>query len=202
MIEAVSCGGVVIFRGKILLLYKNYRGRYEGWVLPKGTVEPGEEYTETALREVKEESGDFIVNEKDKISKEIKTLDAGLFGENSIAYELKNSNIGMYVLRDVNFEFEGLSAQIDYIICTPAHCYFVECKNMIGDVTINDKGEFSRVCRCNGQKVKEAIYSPYSQALRHIELWRKIWAIINYVLGVNLTISRRKKNTVPYVKRN
>ncbi len=57
MIEAVSCGGVVIFRGKILLLYKNYRGRYEGWVLPKGTVEAGEEYPETALREVKEESG-------------------------------------------------------------------------------------------------------------------------------------------------
>lgn len=57
MIEAVSCGGVVIFRGKILLLYKNYRNRYEGWVLPKGTVEEGEEYPETALREVKEESG-------------------------------------------------------------------------------------------------------------------------------------------------
>ena len=57
VIEAISCGGVVIFRGKILLLYKNYRNRYEGWVLPKGTVEPGEDHTETALREVKEESG-------------------------------------------------------------------------------------------------------------------------------------------------
>lgn len=57
MIEAVSCGGVVIFRGKILLLYKNYRNRYEGWVLPKGTVEAGEEYPNTALREVREESG-------------------------------------------------------------------------------------------------------------------------------------------------
>ena len=57
MIEATSCGGVVIFRGKILLLYKNYRNRYEGWVLPKGTVEDGEEYNETALREVKEETG-------------------------------------------------------------------------------------------------------------------------------------------------
>jgi len=55
--DAVSCGGVVIHRGKILLLYKNYRNRYEGWVLPKGTVEEGEERTETALREVKEESG-------------------------------------------------------------------------------------------------------------------------------------------------
>ena len=57
MIEAISCGGVVIFRGKILLLYKNYKSKYEGWVLPKGTVEEGEEYKDTALREVLEESG-------------------------------------------------------------------------------------------------------------------------------------------------
>lgn len=57
MVEATSCGGVVIFRGKILLLYKNYKNKYEGWVLPKGTVEEGEDYTETALREVREETG-------------------------------------------------------------------------------------------------------------------------------------------------
>ena len=44
MIEATSCGGVVIFRGKLLVLYKNYRNKYEGWVLPKGTVEPGEDF--------------------------------------------------------------------------------------------------------------------------------------------------------------
>ena len=55
MIEAISCGGVVIFRGKILLLYKNIKNKYEGWVLPKGTVEPGETHEETALREVLEE---------------------------------------------------------------------------------------------------------------------------------------------------
>ena len=64
MIEATSCGGVVIFRGKILLLYKNIKNKYEGWVLPKGTVEQGEgtveageTHEETALREVLEESG-------------------------------------------------------------------------------------------------------------------------------------------------
>lgn len=57
MVEATSCGGVVIFRGKILLLYKNYKNKYEGWVLPKGTVEEGEEFPDTATREVKEESG-------------------------------------------------------------------------------------------------------------------------------------------------
>ena len=52
MIEATSCGGVVIFRGKLLVLYKNYRNKYEGWVLPKGTVEPGEDFKQTALRDV------------------------------------------------------------------------------------------------------------------------------------------------------
>ena len=57
MIEATSCGGVVIHRGKILALYKSYKNRYEGWVLPKGTVEAGETHEETALREVREESG-------------------------------------------------------------------------------------------------------------------------------------------------
>lgn len=57
MLEATSCGGVVIFRGKILVLYKNYKNKYEGWVLPKGTVEPGETHEQTALREVHEESG-------------------------------------------------------------------------------------------------------------------------------------------------
>ena len=57
MIEATSCGGVVIFRGKILLLYKNVRNKYEGLVLPKGTVEAGEEFPQTALREVREDTG-------------------------------------------------------------------------------------------------------------------------------------------------
>ena len=62
MSEATSCGGVVIFRGKILVLYKNYKNKYEGWVLPKGTVEAGESYEETALREVREETGLDISN--------------------------------------------------------------------------------------------------------------------------------------------
>ena len=57
MIEATSCGGVVIHRGKILALYNSYRNRYEGWVLPKGTVEKGETFEQTALSVVKEEAG-------------------------------------------------------------------------------------------------------------------------------------------------
>ena len=57
MIEATSCGGVVIFRGKILLLYKNYKNKYEGWVLPKGTVEEGEEFNEESYFPEYDEAG-------------------------------------------------------------------------------------------------------------------------------------------------
>jgi len=52
-----SCGGVVIYRNKVLLLYKNQSGRYVGWVLPKGNQELPESTSMAALREVKEESG-------------------------------------------------------------------------------------------------------------------------------------------------
>ena len=57
MIEATSCGGVVIYRAKMLTLYKSYKNKYEGWVLPKGTVEEGEDFKDTAIREVREEAG-------------------------------------------------------------------------------------------------------------------------------------------------
>lgn len=57
MKEAISCGGIVIYRGKVLVLYKNFYDHYHGWVLPKGTVEPGEEHEATATREVYEEGG-------------------------------------------------------------------------------------------------------------------------------------------------
>ena len=54
--STVSCGGVVIFRNKVLLLYKNQKGRHMGWVLPKGTLEKNESHKSAALREVREES--------------------------------------------------------------------------------------------------------------------------------------------------
>lgn len=61
MIETVSCGGVVMHKGKVLALYKDFKGKrdykYVGWVLPKGTIECGETNEMTAIREVKEEAG-------------------------------------------------------------------------------------------------------------------------------------------------
>lgn len=110
-----------------------------------------------------------------KIALRLKLAELGLQGEKQIEFELKNANIGMYVLHDVNICIDDLKAQIDYIIITPAYTYFVECKNLIGNIIVNERGEFIREYTYNGKKYKEGIYSPLRQATRHIEVYKKIW---------------------------
>jgi 8-oxo-dGTP diphosphatase len=55
-----SAGGVLVrrMRGRFWLAAIRPRGKPEGvWALPKGLVDPGEQPAETALREVREETG-------------------------------------------------------------------------------------------------------------------------------------------------
>lgn len=115
------------------------------------------------------------VSDKDKIDKDIKLLELGLQGEKEIAFELKNANIGMYVLHDVTLSYEDLKAQIDYVIVTKGYTYLVECKNLLGDITVDNQGQFMRSYEVKGKKIKEGIYSPYTQAVRHKEILKKRW---------------------------
>lgn len=53
-----SCGGIIFYKTKQntkILLVKNNNGRY--WSFPKGHIENGETEQETAIREIKEETG-------------------------------------------------------------------------------------------------------------------------------------------------
>ncbi len=109
------------------------------------------------------------------LQNELRLCEIGLQGEKESEFELSNANIGMYVLHDVNMEYQDLKAQIDYIIITPAYTYFVECKKLIGNITIDSNGNFNREYYKGKKKVKEGMYSPLSQAQRHIEIFKKIW---------------------------
>ena len=55
-VQQVTSAGGVILNGdsRVLILHRRQEGT---WVLPKGRVEPGESLRETALREVREETG-------------------------------------------------------------------------------------------------------------------------------------------------
>lgn len=97
---------------------------------------------------------------------ELKLLNIGLHSEKQILFELLNSNIPMYIFHDVYYEWENLKAQIDFVIVTEQKVFIIECKNMIGNVIINDKGDFIR----EYNNMKEGMYSPITQNKRHIDL--------------------------------
>lgn len=111
----------------------------------------------------------------EQLQQELYIAKKGLKGEDEIAYQLKKANIGMYVLRDINIEYEDLKAQIDFIVVTPWCCYFIECKNLIGNITIDERGNFIREYTYNGNTIKKGMESPYRQVCAQREVYKKIW---------------------------
>ena len=81
----------------------------------------------------------------------------------------------MYVLHDINYEYDNLTAQVDYIVVTKLCAYFIECKNLIGNITVNDKGDFIREYIYDGKKIKKGMYSPLTQVEKQREVFKKIW---------------------------
>ena len=108
------------------------------------------------------------------IRQDIKYLEYGIAGEKNIEFELKNSHMPMYILHDIYLDDGDLSAQIDYLVFTKKICFVIECKNLYGDIEINNAGDFIRTTEFGGRKKKEGIYSPITQNQRHLELMKKI----------------------------
>lgn len=63
---------------------------------------------------------------REDIVEELYLINKGIAGEKEIKYQLSKSNIGMYVLHDVNLQNADLKAQVDYIIITKVCAYFIE----------------------------------------------------------------------------
>ena len=144
-----------------------------------------------ALKKLNEE----YPNNEELLS-ELFIVKKGLDGENEIAYQLKKAHIGMYVLRDIKVKHEDLTAQIDYVIITPVYTYYVECKNLVGNITVTDKGDFIRELNINGKKIKKGMYSPLRQVEAQREVIRKIWesnssAIKKFFASKNFDYYRR-----------
>lgn len=123
------------------------------------------------LHELREKANGTL---KQEIEKQIAIAQYGIMGENNIAFELKNSNLDMYILHDLYVECDDLSAQIDYIIVTRKRVYVIECKNLIGNIDVNNRGEFTRTYELFGKKIKEGIYSPITQNERHLNVLKAI----------------------------
>lgn len=111
---------------------------------------------------------------KPQIEQDRKLLSYGIYGEDQILFELKNSHLPMYVLHDLYLECDGLTAQIDFLVITEKANFVIECKNLIGNIEINNNGDFIRTINYGKAYKKEGIYSPITQNRRHIELIKQM----------------------------
>ncbi|MCD8094793.1 MAG: NUDIX domain-containing protein [Ruminococcus sp.] len=99
MLHEKSCGGIVYrkYHGNTeILLIKHINSGH--WSFPKGHVEPGESETETALREIKEETGmDVII---DPTFRELVTYSPRKDTEKVVVYFVAMAKKGMPVAQE------------------------------------------------------------------------------------------------------
>ena len=60
------------------------------------------------------------------------------------------------------------------MIITRKCIFVIECKNLIGNIEVNNNGDFIRTLNFNGRYKKEGIYSPITQNNRHLDLIKKV----------------------------
>lgn len=128
------------------------------------------EYIEK-MESLKEYASDEI---RKKIEKQINYAKYGEAGENNIAFQLKSSGIDMYVLHDIFLTIDDIPAQIDYLVITRNHIYVIECKNLYGNIEIDNKGAFIRNYEINGKWKKEGMESPIAQNERHLYVLKEL----------------------------
>jgi hypothetical protein len=123
------------------------------------------------LKEMREKANGNLA---DKLDEEIYKVTSGIAGEKAVRYELENSHIPMYVIHDIYLEKDGLTSQIDYMIVTLKGTFVIECKNLYGNIEIDNNGNFIRTITYGHHTKKEGIYSPITQNRRHMELIKQI----------------------------
>ena len=123
-------------------------------------------------------------NIKKQMDREISLVKWGLEGESSVYFELKNSLLPMICLHDIRIEVGDLNAQIDFLILTNKFIYIFETKHLVGDITINEEGNFIRKINENGYKKEEGMYNPITQGERHSRILRKFFEVNNILKNV------------------
>lgn len=129
---------------------------------------------EEQIRKLRELRPELNKEGQERLDQQIRRQEYGIAGEKNIIFELKNSHMPMYILHDICLRHGDLSAQIDFMVFTRKLCFVIECKNLYGDIEINESGDFIRTVELYGRRKKEGIYSPITQNQRHMQLMKQI----------------------------
>lgn len=101
----------------------------------------------------------------------INCLKRGIYGEERVLYTLSNSDIPMYIMYDLVLECGDYKAQIDFVLVSKRNIYFLETKNLKGNIDIEDDGTFTRRLG----KYKKGIKNPLTQNNEHEKVIKAIF---------------------------
>lgn len=115
-------------------------------------------------------------DQKDVILEQMNLIRIGLDGEKSVIFELMHSHEKIVFLHDITLPNVMTDSQIDFIVITRKGLLVLETKKLIGDVTIDNEGNFIRSFKNSNGVVykKEGIYSPITQNIYHIDALKKL----------------------------
>lgn len=115
-------------------------------------------------------------DQKDIILDQINLIRIGLDGEKSVIFELMHSHEKIVFLHDITLPNVMTDSQIDFIVITRKGLLVLETKKLIGDVQIDNEGNFIRYFKNSNGVVykKEGIYSPITQNIYHIDALKKL----------------------------
>lgn len=84
-------------------------------------------------------------------------------GLSKIYFELKNSSVPFYGLHNIKFEYNGGTANIDFLLVTNQFFCIIKSKTLQGNIEIDSHGNFNRWVQKGEKWTKEGIYSPVEQ---------------------------------------
>lgn len=70
------------------------------------------------LKELEALKNQLTISGQKLIEQDIQLIKYGILGEDNIDFELKNSHLPIYIIKDVYLKYEDLSAQIDFLVFT------------------------------------------------------------------------------------
>ena len=129
-------------------------------------------------------------NDKEKIENEIRKLKIGIEGEKKIEFELTSiHDTPLICLNDIRLEYNNEVAQMDFILVARSSIIVIESKELIGNISIDNEGNFTRTYQTYQNKIykKEGMYSPIAQNDRHIEILKRM-LVENKVIGKDFPI--------------
>ena len=128
----------------------------------------------TALRQLRKlhHNKDERINQK-LVKNDLKCFMQGHAGERRTMYELKESDLPISILHDIQIETKDSKAQIDFVIVTTQFILLLEAKHLVGNLHVNEAGDFIRTDLPSSDGRKEGLKNPVSQVERQRRVLEK-----------------------------